>query len=226
MPLPKDIIVHNEEEQNQFIKEREAFIWGVIGKNRTGKSTLAQTIARLWKATRPNDNIVAHDPQHRFRDIADVFIETHDEDWAEKLLDLSNALIIIDELRMLHEGDRMSKGMIHLCSKSFEQSIDILYIVHNPAMVLNRLTYFTTKYLIFATEVREGGFKDKIPNHTLCQAAAGVLNKYVAMYGLGKHPLDAEYNGEDFPYIEVDNSKNTMTSNNMPESRIAKSTKL
>ncbi len=192
-------------------KERDPFLFGVIGTNGTGKSVTARAIAERWKLTRPHSDIMAFDPTDMFGGVANKFIYPH-EDWCEKALKLRNALLLLDEVRILNPGASMSAKFLELMSMRREYSIDIIYIVHNPALVLNTLTYYTTRYYLFYTQALEGSFKDKIPNYTLCIGASDFINSYVrnVIKATGKK---GEY--PDFPYVVVDGETEKITGINI-----------
>lgn len=193
--------------KRDFSKERESFCWGFIGDNRTGKSVTASEVAKQWRKSRPEGTIVAHDPQNRFRDTADFYIPTYQEDWAEDCAEMKDALVIIDELRLLHPKPQVSQGLMKLMANRGENSIDIIYIVHNPSMVLEFLTYFTNWYFLFYTNSKVGGFQKKIPNYMLAHSASIYINKYVRAYGKGTYPT--------FPYIIADIEKEELYAVNM-----------
>jgi hypothetical protein len=197
----------NLQNERSFEKEREAFLWGFIGDNRTGKSVTALQMAREWREAKPFGTIIAHDPQGRFKDITDFYIPTGMKGWAEMCADQTDALIILDELRLLHPSPRADDGLLKLMANRGEHNIDIIYIVHNPALVLETLTYFTGMYFMFYTNSKIGGFQKKIPNYTLAHSASIYINKYVKTYGKGEYP--------SFPYIAVDTVTEELYAMNM-----------
>lgn len=190
-----------------FDQEREAICWGFIGDNRTGKSVTAEGVAQDWKEANPNGNIVSHDPQKRFKNVSDFYIPSNQEDWAEQCSEMSDTLVILDELRLLHRSPIACKGLYPLMANRGEQNIDIIYIVHNPSLVLEYLTYFTTRYFMFYTNSKIGGFQKKIPNYTLAHSASYYINKYVRVYGKGEYP--------DFPFIIADTEIDELMAMNM-----------
>ncbi len=205
--------VANNNESNH-VKERDVFLYGFIGHNRTGKTSEAVDIARTWKESREDGTVVSFDPQGKFGEIADFFILPADKDWADTCLNLRNALIILDDYRILHPSNLMNPSFSNLMAYRAEYSLDIIYICHNPALVLTNLTYYTTHYFIFYTQARLGAFEKKIPNYMLCHGACTYVNKYVRVYGKGKHKLDEEYEGQGFPYVVVNNETEDMTAIN------------
>ena len=192
-----------------FQKERESFCWGFIGDNRTGKSVTAEEIARDWRLSRPNGTIISHDPQKRFKNVTDFYIPTGKKDWHTECAKQTDCLLILDELRLLHPNPKAEDGLMTLMANRGENNIDIIYIVHNPSLVLELFTYFTGMYFIFYTNSKIGGFQKKIPNYTLAHAASYYINKYVRMYGKGEYP--------DFPYIIVDTQIEELYAVNMNE---------
>lgn len=197
--------------------ERHNFVYGCFGTNRTGKSSIVHDEGVEWRKTRQDKRfrIIAHDPQDRFGDIADLFIDPEDEDWAIRCLELRNCLLIWDDFRLINLKNVPVKGLQSLLYYRAEHNIDIIYVIHNPGLALNLLTYFTTHYFIFLTHSQEGSFQKKISNYRLCQAASNQVNDYVMKYGTGKHRNDPEYDGQSFPYCIVDCEKQTITGKNM-----------
>lgn len=197
----------NLQNKRNFDKEREAFLWGFIGDNRTGKSVTALQFAKDWRESKPFGTIISHDPQNRFRGVSDFYIPTGYKGWAEWCAEQSDTLIILDELRLLHPNPRADEGLLALMANRGEHNIDIIYIVHNPALVLETLTYFTGMYFMFYTNSKIGGFQKKIPNYTLAHSASVYINKYVKTFGKGEYP--------DFPYIAVDTLNEELYAMNM-----------
>lgn len=201
-----DNIIH---QQRNFTKERESFLWAFIGDNRTGKSVTALEFAQDWLLAKPEGTIIAHDPQGRFKDITDFYIPTGMKGWAEMCAEQKDTLVILDELRLLHPNPRADEGLLTLMANRGENNIDIIYIVHNPSLVLETLTYFTGMYFMFYTNSKIGGFQKKIPNYTLAHSASVYINKYVKVYGKGDYP--------NFPYIAVDTVTEELYAMNMKE---------
>lgn len=194
-------------------EERPVFLIGIVGTNGTGKSVTARAIAERWRKTRPHGDIMAYDPTDAFKGVANKFIYPH-EDWCEKALKLRNALVIFDEIRILHPAAIAKAKFLELMSMRRDQSIDIIYIVHNPKLVLELLTYFTTKYYLFYVQAREGAFKDKMKNYSICSGASNFINDYVheVIRDTGKK---GEY--PNFPYVVVDNDTEDVTAINIDQ---------
>lgn len=171
------------------------FLYCFIGTNRTGKSSTARNHALSWREK--NDGlIISHDPQNNFMDISDIIITPSDYDWAYKCLERKNSLLILDDFRLINDGNRPVKGLSDLLYFRSKYNIDIIVIVHNPSLLINILAHFITHYFIFMTNAQEGSFKNKIPNYTLCMTASNIVNRHVKEFGRGSYP--------SFPHIIVD----------------------
>jgi len=198
---------------------RTNFMFGFIGHNRTGKTSIAKEIAKQWKLTRPDGYIIAFDPQSKFNDLADEFILQNEvRTWVDKVISHRKVLLILDDYRTLHTKSIADESLLTLMSLRCEYNIDIIYITHNPALVLNIFTYYTTHYFIFFTQSLMGSFEKKIPNYTCCQAAVTQINNYVKTYGKGDYP--------NFPYIVVDVQNEILTAQNIDYNKIKKINKI
>lgn len=187
--------------------ERLNFLWGFIGTNRTGKSTVACALAEQWKEARPDGIVMAFDPQHKFDTVKDFDIRPEDSNWANECLKLRNALIVLDDYRLINRPNVSVPGFLELMHYRSEYNIDIIYITHNPKLVINDLTYYTTHYTLFFTQAQEGSFEKKIPNYQMVLAASRLINKYVKIHGRGTYP--------NFPYVLVDTEKEKIQAVNM-----------
>ncbi len=195
---------------------RGVFCDGLIGFNKMGKTQLAKQIARDWRKTRPGQDIMAFDPQHNFKGIANKFLSEHEGDWLEEALKLRNGLLILDELRTLHQAHQADRRLVKLLSmRSAEDwNNDIIYIVHSPKMILEVMDTYTTHYRIFFTSARSTQWKDKIANFENCVSAHNLINRYVTRYGKGTYP--------NFPYVEVDNIGGEISCVNMDPKKVTK----
>ena len=196
-----------KKQMKKYIDGRFPFCWGYVGVNKIGKSAKARQAAEWYRESHPKNLNIAHDPQHQFRSIADYFIHPDDDMWVEKLLPLSNCLVILDELRMIHEQPSPMKGMREFLSMKSDRNVDIIWIVHSPLSVLNIMADYTTRYHIFLTMAQEGSFDRKIPNSHYCITASNYVNNYVARKGRGEYP--------NFPYMVVDIEKQSINGYNM-----------
>lgn len=205
----------NSQLSNQLNKkdERPNFVYGFIGTNRTGKSSVARFQALAWKKANPNGLIIAHDPQDNFIGVADIFIEPENSNWALDCHRHRNCLIIADDYRLINESARPVKGLMTLFYFRAKWNIDMIFICHNPALIINALAHFISHYFIFLTNAQEGSFKSKIPNYTFCIAASEEVNKHVSVFGRGSYPK--------FPYIVVDCEHQKLNAYNM-EKKLSK----
>ena len=181
-----------------LIPSRNCFLIGIIGTNRVGKTTKIRDIIKEWKKSRPNGLVVGFDPQMKLADLLDKQIGIADD--LTLINSLRNCLLVLDDFRALHLSDKAEKWLVYLMQFRDQWNIDIVYAVHNPSLVLNVLSFFTTHYYIFYTQSIEGGWKRKIPTYTVCSAVSSYLVEYVSLTGLGTYPK--------FPYFIVDNKGN------------------
>lgn len=198
---------------------RDNVILGACGVNKTGKSSTFRKIAENWRNSRGDKfKIAGHDPQRMFTGLIDknLYIDPEDKNWAVKCCKLRNCLLILDEIRILCPvPQHPPKGLITLFSQCFYWNVDIMWMTHNPSLVPEVCTFYTTHYYIFLTFSREGQFQKKIPNYSLCVAASNLVNKYVKDNGKGRHKLDPSYDGQGFPYVIVNTTEQTLTAINM-----------
>ncbi len=192
------------------MNKRDNFIYVFIGTNRTGKSATVRKQIIIWKKANPGKSIFCHDPQRRFRDLADVFITPENENWAVEMCKQRNCLLVIDDFRKLNESSHPAQGLKLLMYDFCDYNMDIMAVFHNPADVLTCISSHATHYFIFFTNAREGKFKEKIPAHQLCTVASEEVNKYVKVYGRGG--LETNW---CFPYIWVDTFNGTLSAINM-----------
>lgn len=172
-----------------FYKERENFLIGFIGDVKTGKSATMRKLIIAWKRSKPpNYKVIAFDPQNKFRDVADYFISPSDKLWAVRLQKFRNCLIVLDDYRLINKNPVPIEGLEDLISQRADLNLDIIYATHNPALVINYLTYFTDRYYIFYTNSRDDQFEAKIPNYALCVAASRKINQHVRKFGRGEYP--------------------------------------
>lgn len=180
----------------------------MIGVNGSGKTTTAKQIATAYKQSRSSKYcIISHDPQNEFSNVTDYYIESNDTQWAEKLVNIKNCLLILDDYKLINEDPRAVKGFQKLLINRRANNVDIMYLCHNPALVLNLLAYFTTHYYIFFTKPQEGSFDKKIPDYSLCITACNIVNRYVQNFGHGTHPT--------FPYVCVNTDIKKLQAVNM-----------
>lgn len=191
---------------------RDNFFMGFVGDTKTGKTATMFELAKAWKLAKPKDyTIFGYDHHGNKGNIIDVKIDISDDNWDEQLLKLRNCLLILDELRLLHGDDRLRKNWAKFLGDFQNRNVDVMYAVHNPKLILEKFTYFTSHYYVFKTNSREGGFKDKIPDYRLAYAASLLVNKYVSINGKGTYP--------NFPFVEVNRLTLTVNAYNMKDEK-------
>ena len=195
-----------------------AFLYAVIGDNRTGKSQLALLLAKMWKRSNKKGKIYAHDVNDDFAKIADFDIDANNKEWALELSEKKNVLLILDEIRLLHPSNQTHPNDRTLMAKRGKNNINIIYIQHNPRMILEIFAYYTHKYFIFFTNNRKGNFDEKVPDAELCLTAAYIVNKYAGRYD--SHQYKALY--PRFPYCIVDTKSGEISTQNMNASFLKK----
>lgn len=233
-PDPKRITIVNS--LSDLKAERGNFCDGYIGFNKTGKSSVMRQKAEGWASTRiPNllsnvkYQIVGYDPQNVFgekrddkgniiqKNLIDLHIELDDPDWALRLCECKNTLVIIDEINDLLEQThyRQPRGLGRFFTQYWYNNNDVMWSIHNPIKAPNSATGHTTHYYIFMTFSKDGSFKKGIPSYTIAKTSSDEVNNYVRKYGKGKHRLDPEYAGQGFPHIIVDVQNGTAKAINM-----------
>lgn len=182
--------------------------WGVIGTNRTGKSVTIVAYAEAWRDQRPAyHKIIALDPQKRFAHLLDEELLPSEKDCFLDKERYRNSLLILDDYKMLNDGDRALPGLADLMYLRSEYNCDIIYITHNPSLIINIFTYFTTHYFLFYSESMDGSFKKKIMNYPLCVRGQRLISDYVNANGRGACPL--------FPHVIVDTENRELIAVNM-----------
>ena len=194
------------------VKKRLNILWAFIGTNRTGKSVISRMYAEIWRKNNPDGIIVAFDPQRRFKGLTDWEIMPDDDEWIEKLLQLRNALIILDDYKIIHEKNQPMKGLGKLMAHRADYNLDIIYICHSPSLILNLLTFYTSHYFLFYTEAMDDSFQKKILNYKLCINGQRLINKYVRTFGRGAYPK--------FPHVIVDTEKGELYAVNFTQKLI------
>lgn len=204
-----------------------------IGYNRTGKSSVALTHAHLWLLNNPGGIIGGYDPQRRFRHLMDprFLIQAGERDWWDNkkgerkkskklpLNQLRNALLVFDDYRGINRANTMFPELYALMEFRAEYNIDLIFVCHSPALVLEGLAPYISHYYIFYTKGRQAKFEDKIENYEECTAAAEIMKKYIADYPVLIENPKQFYKPDTgmhlFPHIVVDTATGTLTPINL-----------
>ena len=195
--------IQSQQKLNNMLDFRENIFAGFVGETKSGKTTLMFEFAKVWKSSKPKNYLVyGFDVHGNKGDIIDVKIDIANENWREDLPKLRNSLIILDELRILHPEDKTAKEFKELCSSFQNRNNDIFYAVHNPKLILELFTYYTTQYYIFKTKKmsymsNEGNTKVEydITNEILYINVNDTVNKGDIF----------RYNDINKPKLEIDN---------------------
>jgi len=195
----------------------------MLGHTGVGKTSTVVELAKYSKRKKIYSKIVGFDPHDiltRER-LLDYYISPSDDFWAERLMKIengkykfANSLLILDDYRSLLKSDRMPPGFLDLLMLRRKIAIDIVYIIHSPKLILERLSYYTNYYSIFYTESSASDFSDRIPNFAACQKAANLVNKYVKEYGRGVYP--------NFPHVIVRTESEELELMHMTQSNVSK----
>ena len=205
--LPDHLVIQEKVDYTE--KERENFVIGIIGYNRTGKTTKELEIIEEWMRNNPDGEICSLDPQRKLTDITDrrLLLTDSKEEIFEKVTTLRNALVVLDDYKLIHPKFIPDPWVEHLFQNRGDWNIDIIYSIHNPGMVINIFTWFTDYYFIYFTLAQLGGWATKIPNYELCWNASYLVNKYVEVHGRGTYPA--------FPHIIVNCERGKLIAQNM-----------
>lgn len=197
-----------------MIDVRKVFCIGIVGENESGKSVTAIKIIRHWKKVKPKSyKVVAFDPKMDMdNSLVDYRIKGSDKNWAYKVAKMKNILLVIDELRMLNKHHQPMQGWEELMALRYTNNIDIIYIVHNPELILEYLTGFTNYYFIFYTNSKEGAFAKRIPGYIYAYTASKLVNKEVITNGGGSYP--------NFPHVIFDTKKKKLIAQNFKDNKI------
>lgn len=210
---------------------RGNFVWAFIGASGTGKTVTAVQLAKQWKRAKKKlgGKIFAFDPHDAFDKVSDVKITVNDEDWAKIMTQrhsdgsfmFRHSLLILDDYRSILPSDKMDRNFYDLLALRRKLDLDIIYITHNPRLIIQGLVYWNTHFSIFRTEAMSDDFAEKIPKFLICQQACNLINAYCKTY----HATDYESLYPNFPHIMVKNDSDILYMINMDDNKI-KSLKL
>lgn len=230
---------------------RQAFVYAFYGKTGAGKTQTAIQFAKYWRSCNPGKKVIGFDPHGDFEDagVLNHTIEETDTNWPQILMTkicgccgkikhpekencvkcgkdnwkfkFAGCLLILDDYRSLLTSDSTPKDVLRLFALKRKIGLDIILIMHNPKMLIVRLSFLITSHFIFATESLSGNFNDRITKYVPCQKAANLINHYVE--ALGGVDEDKYRNMRpDFPYIMVTNQSDELQTFNMDEKLVNK----
>lgn len=230
---------------------RQAFVWALYGKTGSGKTSFAISLAKEWKKYNKGIKVIAFDPHEDLAEagVIDHYIEETDPNWAAILMTricnncnkikhpeketcikcgkvdwrfkFQGCLLILDDYRSLLTSDATPKDILRLFALKRKLGLDIMLIMHNPTMLIFRISFYIKKHLIFATESLAGNFSGRITKYVSCQKAANLINEYVLeMGGVDCDKYRAMH--PNFPYIMVSDDSETLQLENMDESIVNK----
>jgi len=205
---------------------RGNFVWAFIGASGTGKTVTAVQLAKDWKRAKKKvgGKIFAFDPHDAFDGISDVKITANDTDWAKIMMQKNpdgtfmflHSLLILDDYRSILPSDKMDRNFYDLLALRRKLDLDILYITHNPKLIIQGLVYWNTHFSLFKTEAMSDDFAEKIPKFLICQQASNVINAYCKAY----HATDYDLLYPNFPYIVIKNDSDVFFPVNMDDDKI------
>lgn len=184
---------------------RTNFILFMLGHNRTGKSVIAKDLATSYrKKFGKKKNIIAYDPQSRFKDLTDSTImsekwEDYFDESGEKLL-IHDTLFILDDYRGLMTRDTLDPFFLKMLMLRNEYGLDFIFIIHSPKLIIERISYYITHFALFYTSGDANAFKkaDKVQSIETISQCRDFVNRYVKANGRG------EYKDRSFPYAFID----------------------
>lgn len=223
---------------------RQAFVWAIIGQTGSGKTTFAVEIMKDWKKSNTGGKIIGFDPHDVFKRerLLTHYITESNTDWPDILMTricitcnkvkhpekeecvkcgktnwrfkFAGSLFGADDYRNLLTANSTPPNVLSLHGMKRRIGLDMMYIMHNPKLLLERLSYYITHYSIFATQSTAGDFSDKIAQYVPCQKAANVINQYVLeLGGVDDERYKRLY--PNFPHVLVTNSSNELHFMNM-----------
>lgn len=135
-----------------------------------------------------------------------------DENWLVDLIKTKNALIILDDYRMLHQSNQSDPLLSDLMCLRAENNLDIIFICHNPKKILESLTYYANFFYIFYNKSKDKDWEDRLPDSELCISGSDFINNYVRKNGRGEYPK--------FPHVIVDTDNEKIITQNIDRKKI------
>ncbi len=198
-------------------KKRGSELIVIIGHNNTGKTSFAKKLIEGFNKRRdlatskkkyPSNyyKLAVYDVQDQFGDYmreGDMSIRTSDKDWCKKLLKMRKGMVVLDDYKVLIPNDTMSEDLLNLLQFRAEYGLDIVLIVHNPQLILQRLSYYIDTYCLFYTAGNKDSFKGRLSgSDRLIELKKMIDNEYKSYSPLAYSKLYP-----NFPFIYY-NGKN------------------
>lgn len=230
---------------------RQAFVWVFIGETGSGKTTLAAEIIKDWRDVYRDGKVIGFDPHEVLKraGLLHHYITENDTNWADILMiriclncksikhpekenctkcgknvwrfKFANCLFAADDYRNLLTSNNTPPNVLSLHGMKRRIGLDMIYTMHNPSMILERISQYITHYSIFSSQSSAGDFSSKITQYVPCQKAANVINQYVLELG-GVDSQNYKNLYPKFPHILVTNSSNELNFMNMDNKLVEK----
>lgn len=232
-------------------QKRQAFVWFYVGQTGSGKTSTAIQTCKDWRRANKGKKIIGFDPHGDFEaaGLLTHTIEENDKNWAEILMTricvncnkvkhpdkpicvkcgkdvwrfkFQDSLLILDDYRSLLTADTLPRDVLRLFALKRKLGLDIIFSTHNPALLIERASYYLTTINIFSTESDSGDFSKKISRYVPCQKGANIINAYVMeLGGVDDERYRSMY--PNFPYVMVTNNSNGLIFMNMDEKIVNK----
>lgn len=178
-----------------------AFMYGFIGANGCGKTQTIKRIIKKWLKSNPNGKLYIHDCQNDYSEFKAKFITPDKKsEWIQDVLKYNNVLIILDELRVVHPNNELNDNFIELLARWRKKNINIVFTVHYPKLLIERMTAFTTEYFIYFNYGKKADFMSKMDDYLTPYKMSIVINRYRALVG---SKLEYKSLYPKFPYMIV-----------------------
>jgi len=168
--------------------KRQPYLIGFIGTNRTGKTSTALNIVKSYKKANPKNEIICFDPQNKFGEYADYFIQDILD--LNNLIDRKDYLLVLDDYQALLPSDKMHHLFITLLTYRAENGVDIIFITHHPSLIKQQLSYYMTHLFIFYCNLSDDvvGINKKVVNAEKIEKLFREIEQEFIKNGGGEYP--------------------------------------
>lgn len=206
--------------------KRQALLSCFIGATGSGKTTICSQMIKHFRKSHKSSKVIGFDPHDVLmnEELLDHYIMPSDDAWAERMTKkdkagnfrYANCFLALDDYRALLRSNVTPDDVLDLLMLRRRMSLDIVYITHNPKLILERFAYFTNQYCIFYTESEGSDFSDKIPKYSICQKGANLINRYVMkLGGVDSNIYRSLY--PNFPYVVINTKTSELNCINMDQ---------